>query len=654
MALSGVDVCGVLTFFMYVVPCFAVLKPYLCKEFFNNVKIMDNRYATKDEIRSFYSEKVETLSAEIRQLKKHNRVYIASELMTFGLAVVSAVVYCVRDFSSEWLMSAFAMLAVYVVVRRADVKNGRRIDKRVRLCGVYARELKYMSGDYSCFSGGSRYIDPHHAFTFDMDVFGHDSLYNRIDRTVTTGGGDALADWLGSLLPDKAAVERRRAAVDELADMEKWRSEFMATGARGQNAGAAKGRKIDSGEILRAVTSVGDMHIAPKAGLKSTLAVAVAAIICFAVLIVLSIIGVVPATLPVLWGVVQMFVVIGLNSRSIHDISRAVEKLHANLHVYIEIIRHIEGAGFKSDELNGLKDRLADDGGGALVSFGKLSEILNALDRRGNFIGLVIFNMFAMSDYFLVRRFLKWQNDYMRSIGGWVDCVSRIDALVSMGTFRFNEPKAVDAVVLDSGSVVYEAKGLYHPFLGDAAVRNDFTVNDGEYYIITGANMAGKSTFLRSVGVNYILAMNGMPVFADSLRVSAFGLFTSMRTSDDLSRGISYFNAELLRLKQLLDNCRNGGRTLIILDEILKGTNSLDKLNGSRLFLQAVAELPVTGIIATHDLELSKMEDDNPQRFHNWCFEIELADNITYTYKITRGVARNQNATFLLKGILRG
>ena len=331
---------------------------------------------------------------------------------------------------------------------------------------------------------------------------------------------------------------------------------------------------------------------------------------------------------------------------------RAVEKLHANLHVYINLIRHIGKAGFKGGELKELQAKLTEGDGGALASFGRLSEILDSLDRRGNFIGLILFNMFALSDYFLVRKFLKWQRAYMPSIGEWMDCVSRIDALVSMGTFRFNEPKAVEAVIEDTDGVVFEAEGLYHPFLGDEAVRNDFTVSDGEYYIITGANMAGKSTFLRSVGVNYILAMNGLPVFAANLRVSAFNLFTSMRTSDDLSRGISYFNAELLRLRQLLGSCRQARRTLIILDEILKGTNSLDKLNGSRLFLQAVAKLPVTGIIATHDLELSKMEDDDPRRFHNWCFEIELADDITYTYKITRGVARNQNATFLLKGIL--
>lgn len=257
-----------------------------------------------------------------------------------------------------------------------------------------------------------------------------------------------------------------------------------------------------------------------------------------------------------------------------------------------------------------------------------------------------------MSDFFLVRRFLRWQRHYMERIADWTGCVSQIDGLVSMAVYSYNEQQAVAAEVVEADGVVYEAKGIYHPFLGAKAVRNDFTIDDGNYYIVTGANMAGKSTFLRSIGVNYILAMNGMPVFAESLRVSVFNLFSSMRTADDLSRGISYFNAELLRLRQLIESCKHAARTLIILDEILKGTNSLDKLNGSRLFLQEISRLPVSGIIATHDLELSKMEDDAPSRFHNWCFEIELGGNITYTYKITPGVARNQNATYLLKKII--
>ena len=240
----------------------------------------------------------------------------------------------------------------------------------------------------------------------------------------------------------------------------------------------------------------------------------------------------------------------------------------------------------------------------------------------------------------------------MPHIPQWIEAVSRYDALVSLATFCFNHPEASDAEVLDSEDIVFDAQGLWHPFLGATAVRNDFRLNDGHYYIITGANMAGKSTFLRSVGINVLLARMGLPVFAEHLRCSSFALFTSMRTTDDLAHGISYFNAELLRLQQLLEAVKGNAHTLIILDEILKGTNSLDKLNGSRLFLEAVSELPVTGIIATHDLELSRMADEHPDRFHNLCFEIQLSDHITYTYHITPGVARNQNATYLLRQLL--
>ena len=164
--------------------------------------------------------------------------------------------------------------------------------------------------------------------------------------------------------------------------------------------------------------------------------------------------------------------------------------------------------------------------------------------------------------------------------------------------------------------------------------------------------MAGKSTFLRSIGINYVLAINGLPVFADDMEISLFYLFTNMRTKDDLTHGISYFNAELLRLKQLINSLDIETPTLIILDEILKGTNSVDKLNGSRLFLKYISDKNVTGIIATHDLELSNLEKEQPNRFHNYCFEIQLSDQLTYPYKITKSVARNQNATYLLKQLL--
>ncbi|MBQ8865543.1 MAG: DNA mismatch repair protein MutS, partial [Bacteroidaceae bacterium] len=438
------------------------------------------------------------------------------------------------------------------------------------------------------------------------------------------------------------------------------RAAFMAQGQR---------QKIETRQIQEALEGVAEMPLSRFPLSPLSLVLAVTAILALLAVVVLAFFGVVSGTMAMMWATMQLFVGMMLFLNSIKMISKSVNNLHKQMKRYVELIRL---TGEMVDKLTSKQvDKLFAANTDvhrstfithrSTLAFDELRRILDALDRRGNVLGLMFANMFLLSDYFLVRRFIKWKERYLDKVGEWIDEVSTMDALVSMATFAYNEPRSGRAEIVESDEMVYEAKGLYHPFIGDKAVRNDFNIADNNYYIITGANMAGKSTFLRSIGINYILAQNGMPVFADSLRVSSYNLFTSMRTSDDLSSGISYFNAELLRLKQLIDNLKPshtssfGGAcsTLIILDEILKGTNSLDKLNGSRMFLEAMSAQPVSGIIATHDLELSKMADERPGRFHNYCFEIELSDNITYTYKITPGVARNQNATFLLKNIIR-
>lgn len=606
----------------------------------------------KAALRDWYSQNAGQLRAETRKLKDKGRMYIMMELATFGFAVLAFVFYCTGGLAPLLLAITLVMLGAYVAVRKVDARNDERIENLVRLRIVYEREMSYLDGDFSCFDDGARYADPQHAFTYDMDVFGHDSLFNRIDRTVTTGGSDCLALLLGSLCQDKDEVARRREAIAELSEMETWRNSFIAQGQCLAPDMKPTSEKIDSAAILRVVGRVGKMKIAPFAMRPWALAMAYALIAGFFATVALTIFTPLPSSLAVAWGLVQLGIAIGIMAKHIRNIAKVVGGLHKQLQTYIRLIGDVQGADFVCVELRRLQGAMLEGGEDALMSFARLSDILKRLDSRGNVIGLILFNMLFLSDFFLVRRFLKWQKAYIGKIADWVDAVSRMDAYASMATMRYNEPQAVDAEVCDADGVVYEARGLYHPFLGAKAVRNDFSLADGNYYIITGANMAGKSTFLRSVGINYILAMNGMPVFADSLRVSVFRLFSSMRTTDDLSRGISYFNAELLRLGQLIESCRQGGHTLIILDEILKGTNSLDKLNGSRLFLRAIAHLPVTGIIATHDLELSRMEEEDPERFHNWCFEIELSDDVKYTYRITPGVARNQNATFLLKRII--
>ena len=659
----------------------------------------------ENQLKESYQHSVEKYAAEVAALKRKNNAFITSELLMFGAMAICLVCYFALDGDTHlWLCAAFLSLVAYFLVRHFDDKNKERIEHKTALMQVCQDEVKAMEGDFSSYEKGEAYLNPHHAYAFDLDVFGKDSLYNRICHTITTGGSDALAANLSRETPLSIdEIESRRELQQDLAESaHQWRLEFFTLGelnrmaqSQGLSSSSSHG-KINSAAVVEAMAKVSQMSLPAWFGSGLALVVGWLLMMGICASVVLAILGKVSVDFPLWWVMVQYMVVFAVCKSSLDKIDSNGGKLRHQLMAYSQVLRLISQRTFHSALGQQMQNQLAE----ALPSFSQLEKILNGYDRRGNFLGLFFTDSFLLSDFFLVRRFLKWKNNYMAQMEEWVDVVSEMDAMVSMADERYNHPEATDAKLVEadakdgqsassssesmatSPKVVFEAKNLYHPFLGAKAVKNDFCIDDGNYYIVTGANMAGKSTFLRSLGVNYILAMAGMPVFADSLRLSRFRLFSSMRTSDDLTHGISYFNAELLRLEQLMRFCKGGSqdgqaslasqgepasqgdslRTLIILDEILKGPNSVDKLNGSRLFLESIAQLPVSGVVATHDLELSKMEqthdlsslkDDSLHgRFHNYCFEIDLGLDVTYTYKIQRGVAKNQNATFLLKKLI--
>lgn len=602
-----------------------------------------------------YTQQSDALSAQIKALKARSHAFVLGEVATF-LAMIACIVFVTLTSEAQWrtleVLLAVVFLAMYVWVRQRDTANDARIARLEDLWQVYDRECRALRGDFSGFDDGQRYVDPHHAYTYDLDIFGRDSLFQRMSRLVTTGGADALARRLCSMdgrMPEPLDGEGSSAAVRErieaLAADETFRSAFIAFGVRD---------KIDTEAIREALRAAGEVRVPRWMGCRVMLLLAWAGIAAFVAVIVLAAMGRVGGMVPLWWGTIQFFVVLLACMGPLREISKAVNRLHGHLRRFVQLARLMNE--------------------GKVDVFSRLTTLLDGLDKRGNIMGLLLVDTFALYDFFLVRKFHLWQADDREEMERWIDRVVRKDQEVTVATFLYNHPNTCWAEVTDDPGVRLEARGLYHPFLGAKAVPNDFLIDDRHFYIITGANMAGKSTFLRSVGVNCLLARLGMPVFARSLRVSRFRLFSSMRTTDDLSQGISYFNAELLRLQQLIgslspvatSSSRQGGEmpaedrydkgtmagrepSLIILDEILKGTNSLDKLQGSRLFLEYVSQLAVSGIIATHDLELSKMEG---QRFHSYCFEIELGTDVTYSYQITPGVARNQNATFLLRQIL--
>ena len=596
-------------------------------------------------LNGLYKKRITELVQTISSLRAKSRIFVMAEVLSFAVSIGFVVLFTVLDDASWTLGVALCVLFLYFYIRNLDTKNDRKIADASALKLVYEKEVAYQTGDYTKFDAGERYLQPTHPFTFDLDVFGQGSLFQRINRTISSGGSDYLAESLSGKwesLPTTELlkhIEQRVKAIGELAKNEPFLSQFKAQGAE---------KPIDTAAVKEAFGSIHALQIPSYFGNPTFRTLLYANLVGFYLSIFLSIGNFVPAFLPLWWGIFNFFLATFCTHKYIKLVNEAISKLKDQVRGYVNMASLIEKQSFTATHLCELKANLS----GAMASFGQLERILQKIDNRSNEIGIVLFNCFGLLDITIIRHFLRWQRTYEPITDQWIGASSVFDALVSMATFRLNEDKAEEATVVGDNEVSYKARSIYHPFLGEKAVRNNFDIQNHEYYIITGANMAGKSTFLRTLGVNYILAMNGLPVFAEEMRVSVFRLFTNMRTTDDLTHGISYFNAELLRLKQLIASLDPNVPSLIILDEILKGTNSLDKLNGSRLFLEYISERNVTGVIATHDLELSKLEDENPQRFHNYSFEIELGTDVTYTYKIGRGVARNQNATFLLKQIL--
>ena len=596
-------------------------------------------------LNGLYKKRITELVQTISSLRAKSRIFVMAEVLSFAVSIGFVVLFTVLDDASWTLGVALCVLFLYFYIRNLDTKNDRKIADASALKLVYEKEVAYQTGDYTKFDAGERYLQPTHPFTFDLDIFGQGSLFQRINRTISSGGSDYLAESLSGKwesLPTAELlkhIEQRVEAIGELAGNEPFLSQFKAQGAE---------KPIDTAAVKEAFGSIHALQIPSYFGNPTFRTLLYANLVGFYLSIFLSIGNFVPAFLPLWWGIFNFFLATFCTHKYIKLVNEAISKLKDQVRGYVNMASLIEKQSFTAAHLCELKANLS----GAMASFGQLERILQKIDNRSNEIGIVLFNCFGLLDITIVRHFLRWQRTYEPITDQWIGASSVFDALVSMATFRLNEDEAQEATIIDSSGVSYKARSIYHPFLGEKAVRNNFDIQNHEYYIITGANMAGKSTFLRTLGVNYILAMNGLPVFAEEMRVSVFRLFTNMRTTDDLTHGISYFNAELLRLKQLIASLDPNVPSLIILDEILKGTNSLDKLNGSRLFLEYISERNVTGVIATHDLELSKLEDENSQRFHNYSFEIELGTDVTYTYKIGRGVARNQNATFLLKQIL--
>lgn len=589
------------------------------------------------------------LQQQLTRLRHKSQWFTVAQIGMF-LATLGMVA-CAITYQPKVLYALLAavLFVGYLLLRRTDGLNSRNIERQQRLIAAYQREISYFHGDYSCFDEGKDYINPSHPFSFDLDLFGKDSLFQRVCRAVTVGGRDLLAQWLTKETADGnhkdfiASIGQRRKAVEELARHDDF---LMSVKAAGQCSDKAEERLLRTDWLADALTAAHALPLPKRCSPRWLQALRGVLLTGFYLSIIASVTGMVSVTIPIAWGTVHLLLAITFPGNSVRRIMMILQNIHTLSEGLDRIIRLTHVEEFHEEVNKTLQASLRQQA----ASLAEMEQILQDIDNRNNEAGILLFNVFALIDLNIVRRFKLWQQS-SADFEALIQSVSMLDALVSLASYRQNEPGTTWPTFVDTPSMLFEGKRLRHPFLGMKAVANEALLQERNFYIITGANMAGKSTYLRTVGISWVMAMAGLPVYAESLKLSLCRLFTGMRTSDDLPHGISYFNAELLRLKQLI-GVLDDTPTLVILDEILRGTNSKDKLHGSQIFLEYLSQHNVTAIIATHNLELSQMAEDHGDRFHNYCFEISIGEQVSYGYRITPGIAKNQNATYLLKKMI--
>jgi len=593
--------------------------------------------AYKEPPRIFYGRKITEYSERLALVKTRIRLTGTLRLLVFISAAVT--VWICRDaghLSLAGVIIAFAIPFIAMMVVHSRLFGEKEFDETMlKLC---ADELHALDYDFGAFDGAEEEIDTHHPFCTDLDLFGHQSLFQSINRTVTHAGKVMLIDWFKHPLIQKDEILKRQEAVNEMMAKATFRQNFVVTGRS----------CTDRNDDLSLLHELSDnaTNFSQSRFMQS-------------IIWLLPVCWLIVAA-GCLWfgwhtgiaGAMLIFalVISNVHSKRISMFHRSADKMTKTLTLYSRLIEMIEKETFSSKELVATQKIFVATKIKASNSIRKLSELTGALDQRFSLAGIII-NTLCMRDVRLATRLEIWLKTNVLYFDAWFDALARADALCSIGGFAFNNPDYIYPEVVN-GYFRLEGTALGHPLLHrDLCVRNDVHIpREAFFLIITGANMAGKSTYLRTVGINFLLACMGLPVCARSMTVSPAILFTSLRTADSLTANESYFFAELKRLKMIIDRLQAGEKMFIVLDEILKGTNSKDKQQGSLALMKQLIRLNACGIIATHDLTLGSLTQEFPNNTRNYCFEANITgDKLKFSYKIREGIAQNMNASFLMK-----
>lgn len=584
-----------------------------------------------------YTERLSLTEGQLQQVKK--QIFRISMLrLALFIAGIAGVYFF---FNQTTLLIVCICLTFFPLFILVKIHNRFFIRKEwlETQARIIQEELQALSGDYSSFEDGKEYTNPEHPYSFDLDIFGRRSLFQSINRTCTFFGKVRLAEWLQNHLHEKTSIEKRQEMVREISEHTLFREQFRVAGLvhHGQSSDAEK---------IQAWSQSSAQYL--HAGWVKTFIWGVPVI--NSLLLITSLAGWISFSWLGLSFGIFLVLSFGIIKRATY-IQETYGKQLKSLNGYARLIALAKAEDWKSAGMQELMERLNLNGQSPVQALQQLSKELDRLDLRNNQFLYVLLEGSIFFQLQEIVRIERWKARYGQHINEWLETVGELDALCSLGTFAYNHPQYTYPELTEK-PFCFLATQMGHPLMPvSQCVKNDATIPSRPFFlIITGANMAGKSTYLRTIGVNYLLACIGAPVCCERLKLHPNQLITSLRTSDSLSDNESYFFAELKRLKRIIDLLNQGKQLFIILDEILKGTNSMDKQKGSFDLIRQFMQLKANGIIATHDLLLGSLIKQFPEEIRNYCFEADIKENeLTFSYKLREGVAQNMNACFLMK-----
>ena len=587
---------------------------------------------------SFYENTIQFIELVIKKKKKLARgIYLLrffsflSIITLLSLVFISSGVY-------YYLMLTAAFLIIFLLSVSFDTRNNNLIRFLNYKISINKSELRFLDHNYCERKTGEeyQYLNPHLAD--DFDIFGMGSLFQYLNRCSTRIGEQRFAETLCKSQLDENLITAKQHAIKELSEKTLFTQNFQAYGMFVNE----KGSETDSLQSW----------LNEKAVKLKLLSVLIIAVPLFNAAWIATVVSGFFSVNSLLVPIILSMFIIYLNRKVVSQAHNKLGNTAKTFEKYMELIKLIENEKFESVYLTDLQKLLIHESTTASQSLKSLYKLLNSFDVRYNILASFILNSLFIFDIQVYCRLAHWKELHKERIPQWFIALAEMDALLGFSVFAFNNKDQVSWAKISSQEFRLSATDLGHPMLHpDARVPNTVHfMGSPSVIIITGANMAGKSTFLRTLSVNLLLAMNGAPVCAKEFEFTPCDILSSIKIQDSLYKNESYFYAELLRIKEIMEHTRKNPRTLVVLDEILRGTNTKDKQTGSLGILEKLLSQNAVVLIATHDLVIGELENKYPETVKNFCFEVELTnDQLIFDYKLKKGISQKLNASFLMK-----